>query len=80
MNDARLERLIDEAALRRTAELYAQGADRRDKAIWASIMTEDCVIAAPGIESARGAHRSSARSTSWRSCTPRLSTASTTSW
>jgi hypothetical protein len=50
MNDPRLERLLDEAALRRTAELYAQGADRRDKAIWASIVTEDCVIAAPGIE------------------------------
>ena len=50
MSDARLERLIDEAALRRTAELYAQGADRRDKAVWAAIMTEDCVIEAPGIE------------------------------
>ena len=50
MSDPRLERLIDEAALRRTAELYAQGADRRDKALWASIMTEDCVIEAPGIE------------------------------
>ncbi len=50
MNDPRVERLIDEAALRRTAELYAQGADRRDKALWASIMTEDCVIEAPGIE------------------------------
>jgi uncharacterized protein (TIGR02246 family) len=45
-----IERLLDEAALRRTAELYAQGADRRDKALWASIMTEDCVIVAPGIE------------------------------
>ncbi len=50
MNDPSVERLIDEAALRRTAELYAQGADRRDKALWASIMTEDCVIEAPGIE------------------------------
>ncbi len=50
MSDARLERLVDEAALRRTAELYAQGADRRDKAVWAAIMTEDCVIQAPGIE------------------------------
>ena len=49
MSDA-IERLLDEAALRRTAELYAQGADRRDKALWASIMTEDCVIEAPGIE------------------------------
>jgi hypothetical protein len=49
MSDA-IERLLDEAALRRTAELYAQGADRRDKLLWASIMTEDCVIEAPGIE------------------------------
>ena len=49
MNDARLTRLLDEAALRRTAELYAQGADRRDKATWAAITTEDCVIEAPGI-------------------------------
>jgi hypothetical protein len=30
MSDARLARLIDERDLRRTAELYAQGADRRD--------------------------------------------------
>jgi hypothetical protein len=50
MSDLRLERLLDEAALRRTAELYAQGADRRDKALWASILTEDCVIEAPGME------------------------------
>ena len=44
-----LTRLLDEAALRRTAELYAQGADRRDKVTWAAITTEDCVIEAPGI-------------------------------
>ena len=44
-----LSRLLDEAALRRTAELYATGADRRDKALWGAIMTEDCVIEAPGI-------------------------------
>ena len=50
MSDPRLERLLDEAALRRTAELYAQGADRRDKALWASILTEDCLLEAPGIE------------------------------
>jgi hypothetical protein len=49
MNDMQLRRLIDEAALRRTAELYAQGADRRDKVTWAAITTEDCVIEAPGI-------------------------------
>jgi hypothetical protein len=50
MTDPRLERLLDEAALRRTAELYAQGADRRDKALWASILTQDCLLEAPGIE------------------------------
>ena len=49
MIDPRLERLLDEHALRRTAELYAQGADRRDKRLWASIFTEDGVIEAPGI-------------------------------
>lgn len=40
--------LADVIALRRTAELYAQGADRRDKAIWAAILTDDCVIEGPG--------------------------------
>jgi hypothetical protein len=49
MKEAELARLIDEGALRRSAELYAQGADRRDKALWASIVTADCVIEAPGI-------------------------------
>ncbi|MBS0366174.1 MAG: nuclear transport factor 2 family protein [Proteobacteria bacterium] len=48
-DQAALARLLDEAALRRTAELYAQGADRRDKAVWAAIVTSDCVIEAPGI-------------------------------
>jgi hypothetical protein len=49
MTDARLERLLDERDLRRSAELYAQGADRRDKALWESIFTEDGVIEAPGL-------------------------------
>ena len=49
MHETPLTRLLDEAALRRTAELYAQGADRRDKVTWAAITTEDCVIEAPGI-------------------------------
>lgn len=49
MNEEILARLVDEAALRRTAELYARGADRRDKALWASIVTADCLIEAPGI-------------------------------
>jgi hypothetical protein len=49
MTDPGLQRLLDERDLRRTAELYAQGADRRDKALWASIFTENAVIEAPGI-------------------------------
>ncbi len=49
MNDPRVDRLLDERSLRRCAELYAQGADRRDKDVWGSIVTEDCVIEAPGI-------------------------------
>ncbi|MBS0504087.1 MAG: nuclear transport factor 2 family protein [Proteobacteria bacterium] len=42
-----MSRLEDEAALRATAELYAAGADRRDKALWARILTEDCVLEGP---------------------------------
>lgn len=38
----------DLAELRRTAELYAQGADRRDKAHWQAVLAEDCVIEGPG--------------------------------
>ena len=49
MHETDLRRLLDEAALRRTAQLYAQGADRRDKTTWAAITTEDCLIEAPGI-------------------------------
>ena len=45
---AQLQRLLDEAALRRTAELYAQGADHRDKALWRDVLAPDCVIAGPG--------------------------------
>lgn len=46
--NAELQRLVDEAALRRTAELYAQGADRRDKALWRAVLADDCVIEVPG--------------------------------
>jgi SnoaL-like domain len=49
MNEEVLARLVDEAALRQSAERYAQGADRRDKVLWGSIVTADCVIEAPGI-------------------------------
>lgn len=40
--------LSDHAALRRTAELYALGADRRDKDLWRQVLAEDCVIEGPG--------------------------------
>lgn len=43
-----LEELANQAALRRTAELYAQGADRKDKALWQQVLAEDCVIEGPG--------------------------------
>jgi hypothetical protein len=48
MSDPRISLLLDERDLRRTAELYAQGADRRDKEVWSSIFTADGVIEAPG--------------------------------
>lgn len=38
----------DEWALRKTAEAYAAGADRRDKNLWAGVLTGDCVIEGPG--------------------------------
>jgi hypothetical protein len=38
----------DLAALRQTAELYAVGADRKDKALWRAVLAEDCVIEGPG--------------------------------
>jgi SnoaL-like domain len=38
----------DLAALRRTAELYAIGADRRDKDLWRQILAPDCIIEGPG--------------------------------
>ena len=43
-----MNRLADEAALRRAADLYAQGADRKDKQLWRSVLAEDCRIEGPG--------------------------------
>ena len=40
--------LPDEAALKRTANIYAQGADRKDKRLWRSVLAEDCRIEGPG--------------------------------
>jgi uncharacterized protein (TIGR02246 family) len=41
-------RLVDERALRRLVELYAQAADRQDPDLFASIMTPDVVIEGDG--------------------------------
>lgn len=40
--------MSDLAALRRTAERYAVGADRRDKALWREVLAEDVEISGPG--------------------------------
>ncbi|WOK37203.1 nuclear transport factor 2 family protein [Sphingomonas sp. C3-2] len=43
--------VADHLALRQTAELYAVGADRRDKAIWSQVLTDDIEITGPGFGS-----------------------------
>ncbi|MCX7283399.1 MAG: nuclear transport factor 2 family protein [Novosphingobium sp.] len=40
--------MSDLEALRRTAERYALGADRRDKALWREVLAEDVAIVGPG--------------------------------
>lgn len=40
--------MSDLAALRRTAERYALGADRRDKALWREVLADDVKISGPG--------------------------------
>ncbi len=40
--------IIAELELRKSAELYAQAADRRDKTQWNAVLTDDCVIEGPG--------------------------------
>ena len=40
--------MSDLAALRRTAERYAVGADRRDKALWREVLARDVEISGPG--------------------------------
>lgn len=42
--------MIDKSLLRQTADLYAIGADRRDKALWQRVLAEDCVISGPGFD------------------------------
>jgi SnoaL-like domain len=41
----------DLAALRRTAEIYARGADRRSKDDWAAVLAQDAEIIGPGFAS-----------------------------
>ncbi|WP_395337279.1 nuclear transport factor 2 family protein [Novosphingobium sp. BL-8H] len=43
-----LRDMLDRLALRQTAETYAIGADRRDKAMWRNVLAQDCVIEGPG--------------------------------
>jgi hypothetical protein len=38
----------DLAEMRRSAELYAIGADRRDKDLWRAVLDDNCVIEGPG--------------------------------
>lgn len=48
MSTAAIQRLLDEAELRRTAEIYARGADHRSKDDWKQVLAQDCVIEGPG--------------------------------
>jgi len=45
---AELTKLLDERALRRLVDWYAQAADRRDAELFAAIVTADCVIEGTG--------------------------------
>ncbi|MEN9289948.1 MAG: hypothetical protein RL317_1571 [Pseudomonadota bacterium] len=47
-----LQLALDRAELRHLAELYSQGADRRDKAIWQRIFAPEIVIEGPGFRNA----------------------------
>ncbi len=40
--------IFDQLQLRQLAEVYAVGADRRDKALWRQVLAEDCVMEGPG--------------------------------
>lgn len=40
--------MSDQQALRRTAERYGLGADRRDKALWREVLADDVEIVGPG--------------------------------
>lgn len=46
-----IQQIVDQSLLRDTADLYAIGADRRDKALWRKVLAEDCVIDGPGFTS-----------------------------
>lgn len=48
MSAEAIQRLMDEAALRRSAEIYARGADHRSKDDWRQVLADDCVIEGPG--------------------------------
>ena len=46
-----IQQIVDQSLLRDTADLYAIGADRRDKSLWRQVLAEDCVIDGPGFTS-----------------------------
>ena len=46
-----VQQIVDQSLLRDTADLYAIGADRRDKALWRQVLADDCVIEGPGFTS-----------------------------
>lgn len=48
MDTTPLDRLIDEAALRRLVQQYASAVDRNDGPIFASLFVEDAVVEGPG--------------------------------
>lgn len=50
MNDI-IQQMADHHLLRQTADIYAIGADRRDKALWQQVLAEECVIEGPGFTS-----------------------------
>ena len=46
-----IQLMLDQHLLRQAADIYAIGADRRDKALWRQVLAEDCAIEGPGFTS-----------------------------
>lgn len=45
------QQMVDRSLLRQAADIYAVGADRRDKQLWRQVLAEECVIEGPGFVS-----------------------------